>query len=210
MWGESLLGFRELSDWPLRDARRLLWLAPWRPPVKTILTCIEHRPSKHTDCQAPQWLVRQVQVQVGAWFGVWRTRGAAARASDRVWGALAPASGTLPHIVHHVRISGYDIHIYRYSTRHRTRCRNAISLYTNIVRIFPWISACFLRYRGKYRVARFLGLERPNIGTRYRVRYRRFFIDIVVVDFDIVVCQCFWIWSVLISGYDIEDFSTIS
>ena len=114
MWGELQLGFRELSDWPLRDARRLLWLAPWRPPVKTIL--IEHRLSKHTDWQAPQWLVRQVhwQVQVGAWFGVLRTRGAAARTSDRVWGALAPASGTLQHIVHHIRISGYDILIYRY------------------------------------------------------------------------------------------------
>ena len=59
-----------------------------------------------------------------------------------------------------------------------------------------------------------MDLERPHIGYRYRVRYRRFSFDIVVLAFDIEEWQegWFWtqIWSVLISGNDVEDFPTIS
>ncbi len=74
MWGELQLRFRVLVDWPLKDTHRLQKFAPCRPAVMTIE--IEHRLSKHADCQwtirATLWLVRQVKfklVPVGHWQG---------------------------------------------------------------------------------------------------------------------------------------------
>ncbi len=52
-----------------------------------------------------------------------------------------------------------------------------------------------------------MGLERPPVGYRYRVLYRRFFYDIVVLNFDIEEWQGGCFWNVLPSANDIEGLS---
>jgi hypothetical protein len=176
-WGESQLGFRVLSNWPLRDAHRLLWLAPCRPPVKTI--SIEHWLSKHRDCQWINWAPGNCDCHCEA-NSSWNVVEYVQLEKKRPhimsiftahikyvvqWQGLSlRGTGNLPRIVHYVRISGYHLPIYRNSIRHRTRCHYATSLYTDIAGFFLSISALFLRYRVWYRVARKVDLERPHIG----------------------------------------------
>ncbi len=138
-WGESQLGFRVLSDWPLRDANRLLWIALCRPPVKTIL--IEHSLSKHTDCQ---WILNWAPCH-SDWWGKFKLKpdSDSDSRSGCLWQGLR-GTGNLPRIVHYVRISGYDLLIYRYSIWHCTRCRNTTSLYSGICEhVFHWYRLFF-------------------------------------------------------------------
>ena len=161
MWGESQLGFRVLSYWPLRDARRLLWLAPCRPPVKTIL--IQHRLSKHTDCQAPHWS--------SDWWGKFKFKlepdldnfGVRLEGLPLPW----PVTGSEGH------------------RRLPVEYRDTISLYTDIA--YDIVHDVVIRY--------------PYIPIlrAFLLRYRLVFFDIV----DNIGWQGFWVWSVLISGYDI-------
>ena len=121
-------------------AHRLLWLAPCRPPVKTIVT--EHRLSKHTDCQwinwAPLWLVRQVQV--GAWFGLGLKGWLPVAGSEGHWLLrLAPS-----HVS--CTMSGYRDTISIYTDI--VRCRNTISIYPDIAGMFSFDIGSFSSISG--------------------------------------------------------------